>query len=212
MDIGLSCALRALGVFLFTGALWLVVYYVLVLPCAIYLMFVARWGLRGFWLPFAIGPLMEMGPMLLYLMCLDWQRVIASHETEQNRKSTPDATHTSDRTADSGELSSENPSLLSGSGDPDSILGPDPEAAAINVRGDCESERAPLLGNRQNIDSSAQTKVPKTKFFWILPVFCCVSLLMAFSIVLRIYRPLFLPFDYQAENNVTVSISPNESI
>ena len=209
MDIGLTCALQALGVFLFTSALWLIVYYVLVLPCAIYLMFFARWGLRGFWLPFAIGPLMEMGPMLLYLMCLNWQHVIASQEAEQNWKSTPDTqtTQTDSSTAASDELSGEN-----GNGYSNSILSAEPENAALNVRSDCESERAPLLGNRQSIDSSANTKVSKIKLLWLLPVFCCVSLLTAVSIVLRIYRPLILPFDYQSENNVTTSISSTSII
>ena len=173
-------------------------------------MFFARWGLRGFWLPFAIGPLMEMGPMLLYLMCLDWQRVIHTQEAEQNRNLTATTTDASSSKAASDELSSENPSLSSGSGDSDSILSPDPEAASINnVIGECESERTPLLGNRQSIDPSAQTKVvPKAKFLWLLPLLCCVSLIIAISIVLRIYRPLILPFDLHNESNVTVSISP----
>ena len=101
--------------------------------------------------------------MLLYLICLDWQRVIAMQEAEQTRNSTATITDASSSITASDELSIENLSLSSGNGDPDSILSPDPEASAINsVRGDCESERASLLGNRQNIDSSAQTKVPKS--------------------------------------------------
>ena len=88
VNLGLSSVLRAAGVFFFIAAEWFVIYYVFALPICVALMYYAGWGLKGYWVPFCIGCVIEIVPMLMYVLCLNWKRVIETQEALKTKAPT----------------------------------------------------------------------------------------------------------------------------
>ena len=101
VDIGLSSVLRAAGVFFFMAVEWFVIYYVFALPICVALMFYAGWGLKGYWVPFCIGCMAEALPMLIYVLCLNWQRVIDTQDAMKTKAPTEGKQNGSKRTGSS---------------------------------------------------------------------------------------------------------------
>ena len=94
MSIGTESAMQAAGVFIYAIMVWLVVYYMCAMPLMVYLMFVARWGLYGFWAPYAAGAIAECIPTLVFLFAiLDWSRVIERQTAEKQKHLREEAAH-----------------------------------------------------------------------------------------------------------------------
>lgn len=88
MGIGLESALHAVGIFFFPAAVSFVMYYLFAIPLIVVCMFILRWGLDGFWIPYTAAAIIECAPTLLYLFLLvDWPKVVEIQATEKQNQS-----------------------------------------------------------------------------------------------------------------------------
>lgn len=81
--MGYGAVLRAVGVFTFPAIVFSVIYYPFAVPAAFVLMHVSNWGLLGYWLPFSLASVFQIVPLVVYLSCTNWTRVV----NEQNMES-----------------------------------------------------------------------------------------------------------------------------
>lgn len=242
--MALGAVLEAVRVFAFTGVVWFVIYYLMALPLAVYLMFfapgpgpfstpnlmpnptpnitssttsapIAGWGLSGFWLPFCAAAALQVVPLLLYVACLDWRRVIAEADEENSNSEAEDTTENS-----SGNDSNVVKNTTTGRQVSRAINStPSPSASAPLDHSAAETdntisagttrlpqqhrdeqllhtearEDTPLLES-ESASANARHISPKVSrmFLRLLPVLAAIALIMAAAILLRAMRPQLL--------------------
>lgn len=66
--------------FTFPAIVFFIIYYPFTVPAAFVLMHMTHWGLLGYWLPFALAALFQVVPLIAYIMCTDWARVVTEQK------------------------------------------------------------------------------------------------------------------------------------